>query len=414
MMRRGLRGVLLLGALSALTACGGPAASSAPAGAPGKPGGGTQVQANAAAPKLVIQPADKATGVRLDAPIDIRADGGSLTAVNVSDGKSALTGVFDNGRRNWSWAGGLESDTTYTITVTAAGAGGNDTSATASFHTLAAPNKLDMDSYPGDGSTVGVGMPIKLIFNTDVPDNKRQNLVDHIAVDASPAQAGGWIWFSAHEAHYRPAKYWQSGTTVTVRAQLLGVDAGDDYWGESNWSETFTVGDSHISYVDTAAHRMTVYSNGQLQWNWPVSTGRPNLQTINGTLVVWGKSQVVRMDSTGLGIPRNSPDGYFEDVYWDTAISTDGFYVHAAPWSVWAQGYQNVSHGCVNLSPSRAVDFFNFSRPGDVVIVQNSTRAADWTDGEGDWQLDASQLVAGGRAISVGGGAGVGHGPHAQ
>ena len=408
MMRRGLRGAMLASVVAVLAGCGTPTTPAAPAGAKAQPGG-TEVQANPSAPKVAVEPADHSTGVRLDAPITIQADGGVLTDVTVSDAGGAVTGLLDSAKRTWSWTGGLDSDSTYTVSATASAPGGQDTKVTASFHTLAAPNRLTTAALPEDGTTVGVGMPIKLHFNTDIPVDKRQNIVDHIAVDANPAQTGGWIWFTADEAHYRPAKYWQSGTTVTVRAQLQGVDAGNDYWGLGNWTETFHIGDSHISYVDTASHRMTVYNNGQLQWNWPVSTGRPNLQTINGTLVVWYKSQVVKMDSLGLGIPRNSPDGYFEDVYWDTAISVDGFFVHSAPWSVWAQGYQNVSHGCVNLSPSRAIDFFNFSQPGDVVVVQNSTRPADWTDGEGDWQADFSQFTSGGRDITVGGGTSSGH-----
>jgi hypothetical protein len=37
--------------------------------------------------------------------------------------------------------------------------------------------------------------------------------------------------------------------------------------------------------------------------------------------------------------------------------------------------------------------FFNFSRPGDIVTVQGSTRPAAAEDGEGDWQMSFDQFV---------------------
>ena len=104
------------------------------------------------------------------------------------------------------------------------------------------------------------------------------------------------------------------------------------------------------------------------------------------------------MDSTSIGIPRENWDGYYEHVYWNTAISTDGYYVHGAPWSLAAQGVTNVSHGCVNLSPEHAMAFFNFSRVGDIVIVRGSTKPATSEDGEGDWQMPFDQFARTGSA----------------
>jgi hypothetical protein len=37
--------------------------------------------------------------------------------------------------------------------------------------------------------------------------------------------------------------------------------------------------------------------------------------------------------------------------------------------------------------------FFNFSRPGDIVTVQGSTRPATAEDGEGDWQMSFDQFA---------------------
>ena len=232
---------------------------------------------------------------------------------------------------------------------------------------------------PRDGDTVGVGMPIILRFSADVAPEHRHALTDHIRVTSVPAVVGAWHWFAPDEVHWRPPSFWSPGTRVAVTA---------DTW----WS-TFTVGPRHVSVVDTVAHRMRVFDGDRLVNTWPLSAGRSDLQTINGTLYVRYKDQDVLMDSTSIGIPRDAWDGYYEHVYWNTAISTDGYYVHGAPWSLAAQGFTNVSHGCVNLSPDHAMTFFTFSRPGDVVMVRGSTVPATGEDGEGDWQMSFDQFA---------------------
>ena len=57
------------------------------------------------------------------------------------------------------------------------------------------------------------------------------------------------------------------------------------------------------------------------------------------------------------------------------------------------QGVRDVSHGCVNASPSAAQTFFNFSQVGDAVVVKNTARVADEGDGEGDWQVPFAQYA---------------------
>jgi hypothetical protein len=41
----------------------------------------------------------------------------------------------------------------------------------------------------------------------------------------------------------------------------------------------------------------------------------------------------------------------------------------------------------VNLSIARAVQFYAFSIPGDVVQIENTGYDASYDDGEGDWQI---------------------------
>jgi hypothetical protein len=102
------------------------------------------------------------------------------------------------------------------------------------------------------------------------------------------------------------------------------------------------------------------------------------------------------MDSATVGIPRDSPDGYYEKVYWDVRISYGGAFVHAAPWSVASQGVVNVSHGCVNVAPASAEWFYNWSLRGDVVDVYNTLAPPDTADpGMSDWNMSWKKWVAG-------------------
>jgi len=367
-----------------------------------QPGAATAATAAAPPPDITVSPADGARDVRLDTPVSVRSDTGILDAVVVhpsGDTESFLRGQLDAGAHTWTSVGALDAGTDYVVDVTAHGTGGDQSSASTRFTTLT-PKRLTTDAQPSDGETVGIAMPIALTFNVPVPADKQAALAARLQVTTNPPVEGAWHWFAPTEVHFRPKDYWQPGTKVTLNAHLRGADAGNDVWGQGDWTLSFTIGDKHVSTIDAGSHTMTVTAADKTLYTWPISAGRPRNPTIQGNLVVWYKQQNVLMDSQTIGIPRNSPDGYYEHVYWDTAISTDGFFVHSAPWSEWAQGSQNVSHGCVNLSPSRATTFFNFSQKGDLVIVKNTGHTADASDGEGDWQIAFEQYANSGGTVA--------------
>ena len=353
-------------------------------------------------PAISVVPADGAKNVALDTSVVVKADSGAIDTVVVhpaGDGAVFLTGTLDQSGRTWTSTTPLDSGTSYVVDVSAHGDGGDQSTARTTFSTLT-PVRLVTDTQPSDGETVGVAMPISLHFNVPVAADKQANLVAHLQVTTDPPVTGAWHWFAPTEVHFRPQDYWQPGTKVTLNAHLRGIGVGNNVFGQGDWTMSFTIGQKHVSVIDAATHMMTVSANDQQLYTWPVSTGRPRNPTIQGNLVVWYKQYDVLMDSQTIGIPRNSPDGYYEHVYWDTAISTDGFFIHSAPWSEWAQGHQNVSHGCVNLSPDRAKTFFNFSQKGDLVVVKNTGHTADASDGEGDWQIAFAQYANSGGSTS--------------
>lgn len=347
--------------------------------------------------QLVSTPADGATGFPLDASLSVTAAnaGGQLRSVTVTtaSGQAVPGGLDPTG--NWASAPGnvLAPGTTYQIAADGMAPNGHLLRGHSSFTTLTPLGTLKPSINVGDGQTVGVGMPIVVRFTHSVTN--RAAVQSHLTVTPSIPVTGAWHWFGPREVHYRPQAYWPSGEQVTMAAQLLGVNAGGNIWGLSNHSVHFSVGDTHVSTVDTAAHTMTVTDNGHTVRTVPVSTGRTNLPTMNGIHIALAKTQNVLMDSQTVGIPRSSPDGYYEHVYWDVAITTGGEYVHAAPWSVGEQGRSNVSHGCVNLSPSEATWFYGFSQVGDIVQVTGSTRAPTGDPGTADWNMSWSQWLAG-------------------
>ena len=55
---------------------------------------------------------------------------------------------------------------------------------------------------------------------------------------------------------------------------------------------------------------------------------------------------------------------------------------------MWAQGSQNVSHGCINVTDANAAWFQQNTKRGDIVIVKNTIGGTlPGTDGLGDWNI---------------------------
>ena len=336
-------------------------------------------------------------------PVTLQITNGHLRAVAVTgDGSGAIDGTLSSGDTVWRSAETLVPLTRYQAKVSFVDADNNEKSTVLSFAAADATKHLKVTLSPGDGNTVGVGSPVIASFSRPVPKDERAMVEARLGVSVTPSVIGAWHWMSDQEVHWRPPKYWKHGTHVTVSADLSALYLGQGVWGVGKHTTSFHVGDSHISRVDVARHEMYVYRNGVLIRTMPISAGRDKYPTKNGVHITFEKSQVVTMDSATVGIPRNSPDGYYEKVYWDVRISYGGAFVHAAPWSVGQQGRVNVSHGCVNLSTANATWFYYFSTRGDIVDVYNSGAAPDTADpGMSDWNMSWADWVAGDAAPSA-------------
>lgn len=330
--------------------------------------------------------------------MSVKAAYGFLTGVKVASAAgAALTGAEQPGTNEWQGAGPLQPSTTYTVTATILGQGGVTVEQTSTFKTLTPVEEVSATVFPTSDMTVGVGQPIVLTFNHDVTTAAaRQAVESHFTVAESQPVPGGWYWFSSDELHFRPQTYWPAHEQIQVTGNLAGWNAGTGKWGAGQVSATFAIGDSRISYANLATEQMRVTLNGKTVMTYPISGGRPQYPTMNGDHLVLDRESVVHMVSSTVGIPVNSPNGYDEYVYEDVHISDSGEYVHSAPWSVGSQGFTNVSHGCINLSPTNATSFFNFSRVGDVVEVTGSPRPpASGDHGVMDWDTPWSQWAPG-------------------
>ncbi len=356
-----------------------------------------------------ISPADGATDVRPDTPVDVAVLDGRLVAVEVrpvgavgtpgaGTGPGAatadtVTGALSADGTRWTSSAALALGTRYEVTATVRSAHGPAT-ARSSFTTLTPTARLGPIVSPGDDAVTGVAQVVRVQFRAPVTD--RAAVEKRLAVTSRPSVEGGWRWVSDHEVRWRPRSFWPAHTAVEVDAALEGVDAGGGVWGERNIHVSFRIGDAQVSYVDVRTHKMVVTRDGAPVKTFDQSAGADRYPTQNGTHVVLEKMQKVVMDSATVGIPRNSPDGYLTTTFWNVRISNSGEFVHGAPWSVDSQGRANVSHGCVNLAPADAEWFFNFSRPGDAVVVTGSTRPPSTTDaGTADWNTPWDQWLAG-------------------
>jgi lipoprotein-anchoring transpeptidase ErfK/SrfK len=364
--------------------CTGGGGSGGDEGRPGAGGG----QEHAAPATVTVQPAKDATGVAPGDPVVVTAGGGTLTGVKVSAAAGEIMGGLDAGKTTWTSKTPLAFGVRYTVTAEAANAAGQKTTATSSFTTATARKQVFPAVSPLRGTTVGVGMPIRVYFDAPVADRKAA--LARMKVTTSVPTEGAWRWFSDTEAHWRPKVYWKPGTQVALDTSLYGVKLGDGVYGGAKADRhiEFTIGRSHVSIADARTHRMRVYVDGKFARTLPVSMGKAvkGQHTKSGPHVVTDKNRVKVMDSTTYGLALDA-GGYRTKVDYATRISNSGEFVHSAPWSVAQQGRANVSHGCINLSPANAAWFFNLSQVGDVVEVVGTpvrlsakdTDVPDWT-----------------------------------
>ena len=161
-----------------------------------------------------------------------------------------------------------------------------------------------------------------------------------------------------------------------------------NFYGKADVTTKFKIGRNQVVKVNTPDHQMHVYRNGAQVKSYPCANGLDTVvdrNTPNGTYLTIEKGNPVLMKGPGYRI----------EVPWSVRFTWSGDYLHDAYWSVGDQGFTNVSHGCVNMSPADAETYYKMAVPGDPVKITGSPQAGTWDNGWTMWFLRWNRWVRG-------------------
>ncbi|MGZ5390472.1 MAG: L,D-transpeptidase [Mycobacterium sp.] len=230
---------------------------------------------------------------------------------------------------------------------------------------------------PAQDAVVGVAHPVVVTFRAPVADRRATERA--LAIKSVPAMTGKFEWLENTVVQWVPDQFWPAHSTVSLsmRGGLATTNfrTGPAVVGVANISDhTFTV---TIDGVDAGPAPQLPAPHHRPRWGeqgvFPASMGRPQYPTPVGMFTVLAKERDVMMDSSSVGIPVNSPDGYLLDVEYAVRFTQRGLFVHSAPWAVNSMGFENVSHGCIGLSTEDAEWYFNTVNVGDPIIVRENS-----------------------------------------
>lgn len=347
------------------------------------------------APEEVARPpkasvSNGATEVEPGQPVTVTSAAGleKVTMTN-EDGKE-VESEFNDDKTEWTTAEPLGYGRTYSIVA-------KDTEGQtmkSSFTTVLPSAQVNAYMSPIDGSEVGAGQAVTIRFDYPIEDTEAmEKLID---VETSNDTEGGFFWLDPYELRWRPKEYWEPGTEVTVKVNLYGRKLAEGVYGAADTETSFTTGDLVEAVVDNNLKLLRVYKNHEFVREFPVALGTDgSFDTPNGFYVVGDRHDNLVMDSRTYGLGLES-GGYVTPVDYATQLSYSGIYVHSAPWAIGNLGYSNVSHGCINASPSDAQWFMNYVKRGDIFEVRNTGgETLSPYDGLGYWNLDWEQRSGG-------------------
>ncbi|MEV7442758.1 Ig-like domain-containing protein [Streptomyces sp. NPDC091204] len=371
-----MAGTALLAA--ALTACSG--GSDSGSGASGKAD---------MKPKADMAVSVNLTGdqVKAGQPVTVTVAEGKLAQVKVTDAKGAeLPGKIADDGRTWTSERNAAPGSEYKVEAQNT----ESQSATTQFKTSAADKVNKVSINIPKGSTVGVAMPVSIVF--DNPVANKAEVEKQLKVTTSNNTEGSWGWIKDYSGNdrvdWRPKEYWKSGTDVKVEMNLNGVDSGKGGGlFAKDYNTEFKIGKDRRIEVSLDSKKLSVTEDGQAQKTIPISAGTPGGKKASwsGKMVIMTKEGTIRMDSQTVGLD----DAYDKMVDYSMRLTWSGMYAHAAPWNSANFGRANSSSGCVGMSDADAKGFFAQSQIGDPfeVVGSGSKGNADIGNGYGEWNL---------------------------
>jgi lipoprotein-anchoring transpeptidase ErfK/SrfK len=225
---------------------------------------------------------------------------------------------------------------------------------------------------PTTGEVVGVAHPVVVTFSGPIANRQAAERAIHIA--SKPTMTGTFEWLETNVVQWVPDRHWPSHSTIALSVGPLSTDfkTGPAVLGVADISDhTFTVSVDGVGAtppppLPAPHHRPHWGEDGVML----ASMGRPEFPTPVGVYTVLSKDRSMIMDSSSVGVPLTDPAGYRVPVDYAVRITRRGIFVHSAPWAVNSLGFENVSHGCISLSPADAEWYFNAVNVGDPVIVK--------------------------------------------
>jgi lipoprotein-anchoring transpeptidase ErfK/SrfK len=248
-----------------------------------------------------------------------------------------------------------------------------------------------------DGSTYGVGMPEIAFFSTKITSGKALQDATTATVNGKPIKGAWYFEYSSYlkgypiEAHWRPQTYWAAHAKVHLSIPAKGLSAGKGLAFDDSLTSDWNTGARNIATVNNATHTITVTSDGQRKYEFPVSLGAPRTRTKSGIKIIMEKRPTVCMHDTN--------GTYYEcGIKEDQRLTYDGEYLHSAPWNTYNIDHGvNSSNGCTNLHPADATALYRFLSVGDVVDYPNADGPKmQIGQGYGDWNVAWGAWLTGG------------------
>ncbi|MFE3285768.1 Ig-like domain-containing protein, partial [Streptomyces sp. NPDC059233] len=332
--------------------------------------------------------------VKAGEPVKVTVADGKLAQVKVTDAKGGeLAGQIAADGKTWTSERNASPGTDYKVEATNT----DSQNATAQFKTGAADKVNKVSINISKGSTVGVAMPVSLVF--DNPVANKAEVEKALKVTTSNGTEGSWGWIKDYSGKdrvdWRPKDHWKSGTDVKVDMHLNGVDSGKGGGlFARDYNTEFKIGKDRRIEVSLDTKKLTVTEDGQTTKTIPISAGTPGGQKASwsGKMVVMAKEGTIRMNSETVGLGN----AYDKMVDYSMRLTWSGMYAHAAPWNSGNFGRANASSGCVGMSDANAASFYAEAQVGDPfeVVGDGSKGQADLGNGYGEWNLSWDQWKA--------------------
>jgi lipoprotein-anchoring transpeptidase ErfK/SrfK len=352
---------------------------------------------------VVASPALGASDLDPAAPISIAVKNGTIKSLQVvTPAGKTVAGKLSADNSSWKLGEDLGYGKTYTVNGTAVGRNGKSVKISGTYSTLSPQDEATAHISPGDGEVVGVAAPIIVRFSSD-PTEQKAAIEKRMKIVTSPAVQGSWAWITHDGDTYpsldwRPKNYWPQFTKVHVEADIYGTEFSDSVYGAADETSDFAIGRNQVVIADAKKFDIVVQQSGKTVATYPASFGggddpnsrfglSPQQVTRSGIHIVMDKQQTVSMSNPGFY--TNSIE------HWAVRISDNGEFIHENPNTVGDQGNTNVSHGCINLSPTAAVAYYDSAIYGDPVDVTNTSVQLSPADGDiYDWTYSWSAWKA--------------------